>query len=296
MIAAQQQPLPLFQSVEAEDLRYPPVQVPRGAVPSLVKWTGGKRSQAARIASLAPPHARYFEPFLGGGAVLFFMARPGSVVGDDYGPLVALWRQVAEDPGMVAQEYRQSWNDLQADLPGYYYKARERFNRCPNPADLNFLLRTCVNGIVRFNDAGEFNNSFHLSRRGMQPDRFQEIVERWHERLRAVDIRQGDFEETISEAKEGDFVYLDPPYVGTQQRYMTGPEPARLMTALFRLNDRGVRWALSYDGQRGETQYEQVVPEGLFRRRIALASGLSAVGKVLNSSIEGVEEALYLNY
>lgn len=273
-----------------------PVAVTKGAVPSLVKWTGGKRSQAARIASLAPPHDRYFEPFLGGGAVLYFLGRPGSVVGDDYAPLIALWRQVAEAPDTVAAQYRESWLALQADLPGHYYRVRERFNAAPNPGDLNFLLRTCVNGIVRFNDAGEFNNSFHLSRKGMHPDRFEEIVHRWHERLTGVDIRFGDFEATVADAGPGDFVYLDPPYVGTQQRYMTGPEPERLMTVLSRLTERGVKWALSYDGRRGEKEYASDVPLSVFRRKISLASGLSAVGKVLNSSIEGVEESLYLNY
>lgn len=297
MTPSQQELLPLFPATSKEEVQHHvSVTPPKGSVPSLVKWTGGKRSQAARIAALAPTHNRYFEPFLGGGAVLYFLARPGSVAGDDYGPLVGLWRQVATDPAFVAEEYRRRWTDLQNDLPGHFYTVRERFNRDPNPSDLNFLLRTCVNGIVRFNDSGEFNNSFHLSRRGMQPDRFEDIVDRWHQRLRGVDIGHADFEATIERAKEGDFVYFDPPYAGTNQRYMTGPEPERLMSALGRLNDRGVKWALSYDGRRGEKEYEQAVPTGLFRRRVALSSGLSAVGKVLNSSIEGVEEALYLNY
>src|SRR5208337_5086051 len=55
---------------------------PLGSVPSLLKWTGSKRSQAARIASLVPPHDRYFEPFLGGGAILFYFARKGSQASD----------------------------------------------------------------------------------------------------------------------------------------------------------------------------------------------------------------------
>jgi DNA adenine methylase len=265
-------------------------------VPSLVKWTGGKRSQAARIAALAPRHTRYLEPFLGGGAVLWFLARPGSVAGDDYRPLVDLWRLVAVDPGAVVEAYRGSWRALQADLPGHFYVVRERFNRAPNPTDLGFLLRTCVNGIVRFNEAGEFNNSFHLSRRGMHPDRFAGIVDRWHRRLAGVDLRCADFEETIADAGPGDFVYLDPPYLETRQRYQTGPEPARLFAALHTLNRSGARWALSYDGRRGQREYAQAVPRKLFRRRISLASGLSAVGKVLNDSLEGVEEALYLSY
>ena len=59
-------------------------------VPSLIKWTGSKRSQAAAIARQMPEYERYFEPFLGGGALLYLAARPGSVAGDVYEPLVAL--------------------------------------------------------------------------------------------------------------------------------------------------------------------------------------------------------------
>lgn len=265
-------------------------------VPSLVKWTGGKRSQAARIAALAPPHARYFEPFLGGGAVLYHLGRPGSVVGDDYAPLVALWRQVAETPDRVVADYRAAWTALQADLPGHFYAVRDRFNAAPNPADLNFLLRTCVNGIVRFNEAGAFNNSFHLSRPGMHPDRFAAVVRRWHARLRGVDIRDGDFARTVADAGPDDFVYLDPPYVGTRNRYQTGPDPDRLVAVLEGLTARGVRWALSYDGRRGDRAYAEALPPEVYRRKIRLATGPSAIGKVLNAASEAVEESLYLNY
>ena len=59
-------------------------------VPSLIKWTGSKRSQATAIVRQMPEHQRYFEPFLGGRALLYLAARPGSVAGDVYEPLVAL--------------------------------------------------------------------------------------------------------------------------------------------------------------------------------------------------------------
>lgn len=265
------------------------------SVPSLVKWTGSKRSQAAAIASHIPEHRRYFEPFLGGGAVLYLAARPGSVAGNVYEPLVALWRLVQREPDSVVADYARQWQALQDDLPGYFYAVRERFNRRPM-LDLSFLMRTCVNGIIRFNDRREFNNSFHLSRKGMDPKRFEGAVRAWHQAIRGVRFVCQDYAETVSEAEAGDFVYLDPPYAGSRQRYAENLDLARLFGVLGSLNDRGVRWALSFDGRRGKTDLSRQVPRGVYRRRLMIPSGISAVGKVLNGPIERVEESLYLNY
>jgi DNA adenine methylase len=267
-----------------------------GTVPSLIKWTGGKRSQAARIAAHFPEYRRYFEPFLGGGALLWFAARPGSVAGDVYAPLVDLWTLVRDHPGRVTGHYRVEWRKLQRNLPEHFYDVRERFNRNPNAQDLGFLLRTCVNGIVRFNGRGEFNNSFHLSRPGMHPDRFAEIVSRWSARLAGVELVCGDFARTIARARRGDLVYLDPPYAGTVQRYAEVVPPERLFSALERLNSRGAHWALSFDGRRDTRDYRTQIPAGLFKRRLLLGSGLSAVSKVLNGPLEQVEESLFLSY
>uniref|UniRef100_UPI002493AC9E DNA adenine methylase n=1 Tax=Litoreibacter halocynthiae TaxID=1242689 RepID=UPI002493AC9E len=162
-------------------------------IPSAIKWTGSKRSQASRIAELAPSFERYIEPFLGGGAIMFLAAHAGAIGSDIYKPLVELWQIIRDDPDTLIAQYEKQWLELNAELdgidpstmtrgngvPSVFYQARDRFNKSPNPIDLNFLMRTCVNGIVRFNDRGEFNNSFHLSRRGMQPDRFGKAVKTW---------------------------------------------------------------------------------------------------------------------
>src|SRR5690606_15072809 len=265
-------------------------------VPSLLKWTGSKRGQAARIAALAPAHDRYYEPFLGGGALLYMLGRPGAVGGDLYGPLIAFWTLARDDPGRLIDDYARQWTALQADLPGYFYAVRDRFNAGQRPEDLNFLMRTCVNGIVRFSKKGDFNNSFHLSRRGMAPSRFASIVRQWSARLQGVEFREGDFEQTTADARAGDFLYLDPPYAGNRQRYIDGLDVARFHRALDDMNRRGVKWALSFDGARGKTAYAHAPPAGLYKRKVLLKSGHSAVSKVLNGPVETVTESLYLNY
>jgi len=266
------------------------------AIPSLVKWTGSKRSQAPSIAKLMPAYRRYLEPFLGGGALLYLAARPGSVGGDIYSPLMDLWQMVQQDPEAVVDDYVRQWTSLQEDVPDYYYLVRNRFNENPTPLDLSFLMRTCVNGIVRFNEDGGFNNSFHLSRKGMEPARFKAVVYAWHKVIHGVRFVCQDYAETISEARKGDFVYFDPPYAGNKQRYTEDLDLTRFFGVLADLNRREVNWALSFDGKRGEKDLTHDVPKDLYMRQLFLTSGNSAVGKVLNGPVEEVQESLYLNY
>ncbi|HSV27331.1 MAG TPA: Dam family site-specific DNA-(adenine-N6)-methyltransferase, partial [Sedimentisphaerales bacterium] len=279
-------------------------------VPSLIKWTGSKRSQTRDIAGYMPAYRRYIEPFLGGGAVLFAAAVPGSLAADVYEPLVRLWQLLRDDPFAVVDDYSRKWHQLSEELaaidrvrgnpngtlPAIYYDTRARFNKTKDPLDLNFLMRTCVNGIVRFNDAGEFNNSFHLSRPGMDPAGFRSVVEAWHPVIQGVDFVCQDYSLTLSQATEGDFVYLDPPYAGNYQRYTQDLDMDRFFIALEDLNSRNVQWALSFDGRRGAKDLVHPVPTSLYRRHVLLTSGNSPVSKVLNGPIEPVKESLYLNY
>lgn len=269
---------------------------PRKAMPSPLKWTGSKRSQAARIAALAPEYNRYYEPFLGGGALLYMLGWPGSVAGDIYSPLISLWKMIRDNPDRLVDNYRKQWATLQDNLPEYYYSVRDRFNKEQKPEDLNFLMRTCVNGIVRFNKNGEFNNSFHLSRKGMNPERFTAIVSKWHAAIQDVEFLQGDFEETTAGAKSGDFIYLDPPYAGNKQRYISNLDMLRFSQFLENLNRRNIKWALSFDGARGENAYNARLPDGVYKRKLLINSGYSPAAKVLNGPVEMVTESLYLNY
>lgn len=267
-----------------------------GPIPSLIKWSGSKRSQAYKIAELIPTHNTYLEPFLGGGAVLFLTAKAGAIAGDIYRPLIDLWKIVQERPNEVIEHYSSEWQALHRNFPSHFYLVRERFNTTPNALDLNFLMRTCVNGIVRFNDAGKFNNSFHLSRPGMKPTRFADIVLKWSERIQGVHFLCQDYRATLARAREGDFVYLDPPYAGTKQRYSSSLILEELVHSLAELNQKGVKWAFSFDGARGTKDFSQPIPQTLYVRHFRIMSGNSPVGKVLNGPIEKVHESLYLNY
>ena len=162
--------------------------------------------------------------------------------------------------------------------------------------DLLFLSRTCVNGIIRFNNEGKFNNSIHLSRRGMLPSRFGQIVQQWAQMIQNADFKTCDYQNILDFVKEGDFVYMDPPYANSHNRYINNLEIGRFMKFLHSLNSRNVKWALSFDGMRGRQDLSYDIPRDLYVYKTLLPSGNSAVQKVLNASVEPVRESLYLNY
>ena len=271
------------------------------APPSLIKWTGSKRSQAAEIASYFPESANcgtYYEPFVGSGAVLFYAAThfKKAIASDIYSPLIDLWLKIKQTPNVVIKQYAFDWKKLQENFPDYFYEVRERFNRDKTGIDLLFLSRTCVNGIIRFNSEGAFNNSIHLSRRGMLPDKFEKIVNQWTQVISKVNFEVQDYQAILSKVNENDFVYLDPPYANSHNRYINNLDIDRFLQFLYDLNSRKVKWALSFDGNRGDADLSYQLPNDLYSFKTLITSGNSAVQKVLNSSVESVQESLYLNY
>lgn len=271
-------------------------KIKKVTIPSILKWTGSKRKQASEIASYFPKYERYFEPFLGGGAMLYLVGTPGAYANDIYSPLIEFWNLVKNDKDALIKYYSEEWNELQKNIPEHYYKIRDRFNKNPNGLDLSFLTRTCVNGIVRFNKEGEFNNSFHLSRKGMEPHRFAKIVEKWNEKIQGVNFTNFDYREILEITKKGDVVYLDPPYAGSNNRYIENLDINSFMNELEKLNKKGVKWLLSFDGQRGEDSLEYPVPVDLYKRKMFLSNGNSTLNQVLNGEVKEVKEALYINF
>ena len=266
--------------------------------PSLIKWTGSKRLQSIEISKHFPQAKRYHEPFLGGGSVLFFATKhfDDCIASDIYTPLITLWSRVKNEPEIVIDTYRKEWKSLQQDFPKYYYKVRERFNEKQSEHDLLFLSRTCANGIIRFNNKGEFNNSLHVTRKGMNPNNFERIVIEWSKQLVNTTFLNTDYSELINNANKEDFFYLDPPYYNSKNRYMNNLKYDCFLDFLEKLNSKGSKWALSFDGTRGNEDLTVDIPKELYKHHYYLQTGNYAVKKVLSSKLEKVSESLYLNY
>ena len=261
-----------------------------------IKWSGSKRSQAKRIIELFPDFNKFYEPFLGGGSVLIEASPKTAICGDVCEPLINFWNIVKNDPKRLIRNYTKQWNELQ--IKGYitYYKFRNRFNKNPNAIDLLFLSRTCVNGLIRFNSHGQFNNSFHHTRKGINPDTLKYIIMQYSNKIKYYKFSAKDYEATTKTATCDDLIYLDPPYFNTNGRYYGKINFDRFFKYLKLLNNKKIPFILSFDGSRGNTKYFVDLPKYLFKRHIILDSGNSSFKKVMSKKTENVKESLYLNF
>ncbi len=263
----------------------------------VIKWSGSKRSQSEKIKSFLPKsYNTYYEPFIGGGSMLYAISPKKSVCGDICEPLIDLWKEIRDNPEKLSEEYRDRWTRLQEEGYTAYYEIRDDFNRDKSPYDLMFLSRTCVNGLIRFNNKGEFNNSLHYSRKGINPTTLDKIIMDWSQHIQNTEFYAEDYTVTTATAKAGDIVYLDPPYFHTKGRYFGTINFDRFVEYLEDLNQRGIKWILSFDGKRGKKDYTVDIPRDLYLRHMFIPSGNSTFKKVIDKETEKVLESIYLNY
>ncbi|MCJ7767811.1 DNA adenine methylase [Candidatus Bathyarchaeota archaeon] len=267
------------------------------AIEPVIKWPGSKRKIAPILSRLFPKAECYYEPFIGGGAVLPFRPIRMAVAGDVIIELIALWRTIRDTPELTANEYEIRWNRLQAEGLAAYYTIRDSFNITRNPHDLLFLSRTCVNGLIRFNKKAEFNNSLHHTRPGIAPSRLSEVIQQWSRAIQGVEFICADYRQTLAPVSANDLVFLDPPYGGTKGRYQPGQFNFRdFYEELERLNSIGAKWVLTLDGSAGSRSYITGVPSDLYKVRLAIPTGNSPFTKLMRTSLDLVVESVYLNF
>ena len=184
-----------------------------------VKWAGGKRQLLPVITSHIPRRFdRYFEPFLGGGAVFFSLISQGGsarwMLSDLNSDLILSYVTIRDRVGDLVSSLENHSSNYFKNQGSYYYKIRESEPRgqIEKVSRLVFLNKTCFNGLYRVNSKGKFNVPLG---KYVNPN----IVNR--ENLMAVSrvlqskdisIKCQDFEGALKVASGGDFVYLDPPY------------------------------------------------------------------------------------
>ena len=185
----------------------------------LLKWVGGKRQLLSDILPMVDNKcSTYVEPFIGGGAVLFSMQPKRAIINDYNHELINVYRVVRDnlDELLELLYIHQANNSSE-----YYYEVRawdrdEYLNKMTNiekAARIIYLNKTCYNGLYRVNSAGQFNSPYG---RYKNPNIVNEAV------LKAVskyfknndiDIRNGDYKDTLINLDKRSFVYLDPPYM-----------------------------------------------------------------------------------
>lgn len=272
--------------------------------PHPIPYQGSKRAFAGKIVGLIPMRtARLVEPFVGSGAVTIAAAMSGMasefLVGDSFGPLADVWRAIISGPDELSAEYRAVWEAQLGDEREHFARVRERFNRTPTPGALLYLLARCVKNAVRFNSRGEFNQSPDHRRLGMHPNKMEHSIRCVHQLLkgRATAVAS-DYEAVLDDVRPGDFVYMDPPYQGTSgsrdKRYFQSLDLDRFVGALDRLNSRGVRYVVSFDGRCGDKVYGKELPPSLNLRRLEIEVGRSTQA-TLAGRTDVTFESLYVS-
>lgn len=263
----------------------------------VIKWSGSKRSQSEMIKEYIPVDFNtYYEPFIGGGSILYTISPEKAVCGDVCEPLIDLWNEIKNRPEQLSAGYKERWNRLQKEGYEAYYDIRDNYNKYHSPVDLLFLSRTCVNGLIRFNQNGDFNNSLHHTRPGISPEKLDKIIKEWSAHIQGTSFVYGDYRDTTKNIKSGDFVYLDPPYFHTKGRYYGTIDFGDFIDYLQLLNLKGVKFALSFDGTRGDDDFTVQIPKELYKRHVLIPSGNSSFKKLMYKENVQVNESLYLNW
>lgn len=183
-----------------------------------VKWAGGKRQLVEQINKRLPKKFnRYFEPFVGGGAVLFDLQPADAVINDINQSLINVYRQIQQNPNELILAVEKLDSEMPEDGKKYYYDLREKYNDglMKNEFDIElaakflFINKHCFNGLYRVNGKGLFNVPYNNSRSASC--NAKNIID-ISEYLKTITILDGDFEQACAEAVEGDFVFFDSPY------------------------------------------------------------------------------------
>ena len=188
------------------------------SVTPFVKWAGGKRQLIPQIRERMPEkYNDYYEPFVGGGAVIFDLLPANALINDINKALINTYRTICNEPDTFLKEVNRLDNDMWEDGKKYYYSIREHYNdklmRSEYDVELAtlfvFINKHCFNGLYRVNGKGLFNVPYNNSRR-VSID--EEAIMAASEYLKGVTIIDGDFEQACKNAKKGDFVFIDSPY------------------------------------------------------------------------------------
>lgn len=225
----------------------------------IVKWPGGKRQLLGKIKHFLPESFNtYYELFLGGGALFFYLQPQKAVLNDINQELINLYYVIRSQPDELIKSLKKHKNEKE-----YYYQIRaldrdrERFANL-SPIDkasrILYLNKTSYNGLYRVNKRGEFNAPFGSYKKPNIINESQIYSLSRYLNLSDVSFFSCDYEKVLNQAQEGDFVYLDPPYdplsdtASFTSYHSCGfdqAEQVRLKEACDRLNKRGVKFILS---------------------------------------------------
>ncbi len=228
-------------------------------VSPVVKWVGGKRQLLPHIANHIPDRfSVYYEPFLGGGAVLFALQPSRAIVNDINKELINVYIMVRDQVEKLIEDLKKHKNEAR-----YFYRMRAKdrdkgtysqLSPVEKASRILFLNKTCYNGLFRVNSRGQFNTPFGKYKNpNIVNEKTLRAVSRYLNKAQVV-FNCGDFERAIKGAEKDSFIYFDPPYdplsssanfTGYNKGGFNKNEQIRLKNLCDKLNKRGVKFLLS---------------------------------------------------
>lgn len=224
------------------------------------KWTGGKRQLLPVIRELMPKtYNRYFEPFVGGGALFFDLAPKDAVINDFNAELINCYQQIKDNPQELIEilKVHQEYNSKE-----YYLDLRsadrderiDMMSEVQRAARILYMLRVNFNGLYRVNSKNQFNVPYGRYKNPKIVD--EELISAISVYLNnnQLEIKVGDFEKAIVDVRTGDFVYFDPPYIPLSETSaftsythegFSFADQVRLRDVFKRLSDTGAYVMLS---------------------------------------------------
>ena len=276
----------------------------RSSVPHPIPYQGSKRQIATAILAKFPATARRLvEPFCGSAALSLSAVQADRVhsvwLNDANAPLIRLWREIVNDGPGLADRYEALWTDQAGREREFFDEVRAEFNRSHRPHHFLYLLARSVKAVIRYNSRGEFNNTPDNRRKGTRPtDMRRRIVAA--SRLLGDKCRLShlDYMEVLARCTPDDIVYLDPPYQGVSgrrdSRYGARIDHQLFCHELEKLNRRGCRFLVSYDGRTGDKTFGDPLPRELDLVRLEIRAGRSSQATLLGRS-QLTYESLYLS-
>lgn len=183
------------------------------------KWTGGKRQLLdVLISNMPESYGTYYEPFIGGGALFFEVQPKKAVINDLNNDLMLSYKAIKNNLEELI-EYLKVHNENNSKE--YYYDIRsadrdgryEKMTNTEKAARLMYMLRVNFNGLYRVNSKGQFNTPYGKYKNPKIVD--EELLYAINDYLNSnnIEILNTSFDKAVGDAKENDFIYLDPPYV-----------------------------------------------------------------------------------
>lgn len=224
------------------------------------KWVGGKRQLIPTLIEILPSNFKtYYEPFVGGGALFFELAPKKAVINDNNEELILAYKVIQSNVDDLIAELRKHRDKNSKD---YYLNLRsadrdgriEQMSDVERAARILYMLRVDFNGLYRVNSKNQFNVPYgsYKNPKILDEDNLRNISSYLNNNH--VKILNGDFEDAVKTAKEGDLVYFDPPYVPLSKTenftsYTSNgfvyDEQIRLRNLFQSLDERGVFVMLS---------------------------------------------------